>query len=425
MFKNFYITLQSLIIFFLAILIFVLPIAHTATIRSFAMFTPMVLLFVRYYITKDFKWIKTPFELPFIAFFLIAFFSIFTSVDRHETIKEIWGELIVPILLFYTTYYAIKNKDEVSTLIRVLFIVSLVFSLYSFYDFYKHNGKFFTVVYKAGGLRDPGGGEVAALYHTMVIPFLFWALFYWESKKEKILVLFLLIINLIAFHITFVRAGMIALGIQAIFIAGILITEKKRFWGLLILIILIFMSYLYINKKMFREMHYEKIPSITEYIKKSPEEIAGQSPSSMRQRLAMWKVAIEKISQNPFYSHGYGRFLFGKTVRNENNRYFIYPQVHNTFIGITFELGIQGLILFLWMIGTFFIVCWKCWRKAKDNWIKYLSISLFTMMIGYWINNFFGSFDGDDTKLLFMLLLGIGMAVMHRLKEKNKLLNNQ
>jgi O-antigen ligase len=139
----------------------------------------------------------------------------------------------------------------------------------------------------------------------------------------------------------------------------------------------------------------------------------------------MWKVAIEKISQNPFYSHGYGRFLFGKTVRNENNRYFIYPQVHNTFIGITFELGIQGLIIFLWMIGTFFIVCWKYWRKAKDNWIKYFSISLFTMMIGYWINNFFGSFDGDDTKLLFMLLLGIGMAVMHRLQEKKKLLNNQ
>jgi len=47
------------------------------------------------------------------------------------------------------------------------------------------------------------------------------------------------------------------------------------------------------------------------------------------------------------------------------------------------------------------------------------------MMAGYWVNNFFGSFDGDDSKLLFMMLLGIGMAVMHRLPKKSELLKQR
>lgn len=412
--------IDQLIIFCLCILIFVLPIAHTTTIRSFALYTPAVLLIIRYYIDKNFKFIKTSFELPFLAFFFVAIISIFTSVNTKETLNEIKSELIVPIMLFYLVYYAIRNEKDSFLILRVFFISSIIFSFYSFYDFYRHGGSWFSVTYKAGGLRDPGGGEVAALYHTMVIPFIFWGLIYFKEKKERLFLLFALIVNLIAFHITFVRAGMIAIAFQFIFVSFVLLIEKRWLLSFLILLILFAISFIYIEKKMFRELHTERIPTIGEYLRMSPEEIAGPNPSSMRQRLAMWKTAIDKISENPFYPHGYGRFLFGKTVRNEQNKHFIYPQTHNTFIGIAFELGIQGLLVFLWMITTFFVVCMKFWLRSVQPLVKYFSLSLITMMIGYWINNFFGSFDGDDSKLLFMMLLGIGMAIMHRIpKEKD------
>ena len=72
------------------------------------------------------------------------------------------------------------------------------------------------------------------------------------------------------------------------------------------------------------------------------------------------------------------------------------------------------------MIGAFAWVCWRYWVTTKEDMPQYFSASLITMMAGYWVNNFFGSFDGDDSKLLFMMLLGIGMAVMHKLpKEKS------
>ena len=414
------------VLFCLGVLIFVLPIAHTATIRYLALYIPVALLILRYYLAKDFIWIKTSFELPLFLFFIVAIASLPTSVDFHESLDQIWGELLTPILLFYTTYFAIRKETDELLLIRILFLGSFIFSLFSFYAFYKHGGTWFSVAYKAGGLRDPGGGEVAALYHTMVIPFLFWGLFYLKNNWHRFVLSVLLLINLLALHITFVRAAMLAMGLQTVLAIGLLLFQKRWLWSFIITGVFILVSFVYIENKMFREMHTHKIPSLREYMALTPEEIADRYPTGgMGQRLAMWKTAIEKISENPFYPHGYGRFLFGKTVRTDKNKHSIYKQVHNTFIGITFELGIQGLIIFLWMIGTFIWVCWKCWHNNKEDLSRYFSVSLLTMMVGYWVNNFFGSFDGDDSKLLFMMLLGIGMAVMHRLPKEGELLKQR
>jgi O-antigen ligase len=412
------------ILFCMGILIFILPIAHTATIRSFALFTPVFLLIIRYYLTKDFTWVKTSFEWPFFAFFIAAIISLFTTADFHESLKEVWGELLVPILLFYAVYFAVRKEIDAMLLLNVLFFSSFVFSIYSFYDFWMHGGKCFSPFYRAGGLRDPGGGEVAALYHTMVIPFLLWGFFHFKRQWQRVGLTVLIVMNLLALHITFTRAAILALMAQISVIIVLLLLKKRWLWSFIITGVFILVSFVYIENKMFREMHTERIPTLQEYMKMSPEDIAGTSPTSMRQRLAMWKTAIDKISENPFYPHGFGRFLFKKSIMTaERNEDFIYPQIHNTFIGIAFELGIQGLIIFLWMIGTFTWVCWRYWRKSQDSSIsRYLSASLFTMMLGYWVNNFFGSFDGDDSKLLFMMLLGIGMAVMHRLPREGKFL---
>ena len=411
------------ILFCLAVLIFVLPIAHTATIRSFALFIPVALLVFRYYLAKDFRWIRTSFELPFMAFFVAAAASLITSVDFRESLKEIRGELLTPILLFYISYFAVKKNSDGILLTRVLFIGSLVFSIASFYTLYMNGGSLFEATYRAGGLRDPGGGEIAGLYHTMVIPFLFWGMFYFRKVSQRIALYALFAINLAGLHVTFTRAAYLALTVQAI-LAGILLLRKRR-WLLssVIFLVIFFIGLEYIEKKMILgQEKLNKMPSLEEYLRMPPEEIQKRYSADVGagHRLAMWKTAVEKISENPFYPHGYSRFLFGKTVRTDKNKHFIYPQVHNTFIGITFELGVQGLMVFLWMIGAFAWVCWRHWVTAKEDMPQYFSASLITMMAGYWVNNFFGSFDGDDSKLLFMMLLGIGMAVMHRIpKEKN------
>ena len=44
-----------------------------------------------------------------MAFLIAASVSLMTSVDFHESLKEIRGELLTPILLFYISYFAVKR----------------------------------------------------------------------------------------------------------------------------------------------------------------------------------------------------------------------------------------------------------------------------------------------------------------------------
>jgi len=409
------------VIFFFCVLIFFLPIAHTPTIRALALFIPLGLLMCRMWIVRDFEWHKTAFELPLLFFFIAAVISIPFSVNALRSLREVWGELITPVLLFCSVYLGIRRERDAAPLLFVFFMGSLVFSCYSFYDFSRHGGSWLTfTTYKAGGLRDPGGGEVAALYHTIVIPFLFWGGYYFRKPWQRVAIVLLLFINLAALHITFVRAAAVALGIQIFLVVFMLALKRQWRMSILLLFFLVLIGGIYVQNKVFREMQTAPIPSIREFIEQSPEQLAGPSSKGMQQRLGMWKTALVEIGKNPFYPHGYGRFLFGKIVRTEKNKDFIFSQVHNTYIGIAFELGVQGLILFLWMIGTFMVVCWKNWHKTLHEELglaHYMAASLVVMMAGYWVNNFFGSFDAGDSKLFFMLLLGLGMAVMRNYSE--------
>ncbi|TAN45297.1 MAG: O-antigen ligase domain-containing protein [Nitrospirae bacterium] len=407
------------IMFCLSLLILVLPIARTITVRSIAIGAAFILLIARIIVSKKHGFVKTSLELPLAAFATAAIVSFFSSIDVGQSLKEFWREFITPVIVLCTVYLSIQNKKSALILCCTLLFGSLIFSLYSFFDFYRHDGTWLHMTYKAGGLRDPGGGEAAGLYHTLVIPFIFWGLFYTKERGYRFALIMLLILNAAALYITFTRASYLALAAEA-FVALFLLLSQNRFGKrLAIALVILLLSAVLPVMLTFKGMN---IPTINEFITMSPEEIvvkyAEEERTGAGHRLAMWKTALEKISEDPLHPHGYGRFLFGRVVRNEGNKDFIYSQVHNTFIGMAFELGLQGFLVFLWMILSFAFFFLKKLRQPfqdKDSLPRYFSAAMLTMMSGYWVNNFFGSFDAGDSKLLFMLLLGIGAALTHRL----------
>ena len=103
-----------------------------------------------------------------------------------------------------------------------------------------NGGSLFEATYRAGGLRDPGGGEIAGLYHTMVIPFLFWGMFYFRKVSQRIALYALFAINLAGLHVTFTRAAYLALTVQAI-LAGILLLRKRRWLLSSVIFLVIFL----------------------------------------------------------------------------------------------------------------------------------------------------------------------------------------
>ena len=64
-----------------------------------ALYIPIILLILRYSLTKNLIWRTTSFEWKFLAFLQLQLLFNYLG-DQRQSLKEIWGELITPIILF-------------------------------------------------------------------------------------------------------------------------------------------------------------------------------------------------------------------------------------------------------------------------------------------------------------------------------------
>jgi len=96
--------------------------------------------------------------------------------------------------------------------------------------------------------------------------------------------------------------------------------------------------------------------------------------SSASQRLLIWQVALELIREKPVFGWGVGTFgvhyplAQGKFLSREENKGYI-PQAnrsihaHNDYLEIWVETGIVGLLIFLWIIFSFYRRAFSFLRK--------------------------------------------------------------
>ena len=82
-------------------------------------------------------------------------------------------------------------------------------------------------------------------------------------------------------------------------------------------------------------------------------------------RQKFWPVAVEEIAKSPIIGHG-PRFRFHleeRGVRYEHHVFIRYP--HNLYLFLLFTIGIPGLVLFMFVVGTFFSRCWRAMSRSN------------------------------------------------------------
>ena len=133
---------KKVILFFLGILIFVLPIAHTIAVRNISIL--IIILLVIYLLVKNklfnrsnflYNELKIIYTLLFCLTFWMLFVSIFISYETIWSIKEIKSEWIVPLLYFMTfLFLGIYSSNEEKNLSLIIYnIIVLVFFIHILY----------------------------------------------------------------------------------------------------------------------------------------------------------------------------------------------------------------------------------------------------------------------------------------------------
>jgi hypothetical protein len=74
-----------------------------------------------------------------------------------------------------------------------------------------------------------------------------------------------------------------------------------------------------------------------------------------RLRVDTWRAILELVNDHPFEGVGYGGLQYVLPQTGENLGVDVKDSSHNTFLRMLGEMGIFGLVLFLWLL----VACWK------------------------------------------------------------------
>jgi O-antigen ligase len=385
--------IDQVILFCFCVLVIFLPIAHTETIRAFAMCIPAGLWIIKAILCRRFLFARTPMDLPILLFTLVAGLSVVTAVDPRYSLEEFIGDWLIGIGLFYMVVNNTR-PDQVKYILAALLAGNLLMVGYGIIDFFRQGGILFEYKVRASSLHS--GMGTFGTYLVTIIPFILVGFLFVRKRKISSAILILFCLNLFALLLNFSLGAWVAIGGLFILIGLEFLKRKVLLFYLLLFLIGIF--FLFPNPN---HSFYHRFIDVSHGI------------DSYNSRWILTRFSLEKIKEDPFRMIGFGRRSFTKQYKGFVQKYKGFPMwhAHNTFLNITLQTGLQGLILFCFLLYRLLKYCHEK-GKAEGNSLKkfYLSAT-FMMIITFFVRNLSDDFFIDDSALLFWFLSGIVFAI--------------
>ena len=107
-------------------------------------------------------------------------------------------------------------------------------------------------------------------------------------------------------------------------------------------------------------------PALVSVSLQQKDSIAGQNVS---ERLDLWAAAAQMTATHPVLGMGPGAFaLYHRDFQSVLPDDVNHPLdvAHNTWLELSSELGVLGLLAFAAMLVIAFAQCWSVWRRRRD-----------------------------------------------------------
>ena len=352
-----------------------------------------------------------------LAWLVLGAAAIFIAPDL-KVAAGIWkAYFLEPILFLIVLIDVVKTEKERNLVLGGLFFSAFYLSLAAIYQKF-FGGAMHQTALGAGVMSQEvwGGPKVwratslfpqpnfLGLYLGPIVILAFGHLIFNLKKIHHSLFVVsyeLLVISLSLLAIVLARSegAIIGVFIGLIFFALFFSKTSRRISlvGLLILFLIVFIfspSRDFLNKKI------------------SFHDLSGQL------RLNIWQGAFSLFKTSPFL--GVGLMGYQKLIPQYQKPYYsktgelisveTHPYPHNLFLSIWFELGILGLIVFLWILIKFFKEGFKLIKKLEIRNLK-LEIAIMASMITIIVHGLVDTpYFKNDLSVLFWLIIGLGMV---------------
>jgi len=346
---------------------------------------------------------ETALSLPFFCFLLIGLIS-FKNSDYFSASMQGVFKLLKYGAIFLICAREIKDKEHVK---KIVISIAAGISLVTIDGLWQMNfGKDFirgNAMQQAIGLPRATAAfpnpNVMGIYLSAISPLIIGLYLFYYQGKEKLIISVVSLLAVVGAGITLSRGTGLGLYIAILFLS---IVRKRR---ILVVLLLAFLL-------------------VTPFI--LPKEIKGwakevnYNPAFLmlnQDRISIYKNAGNMARQHPFIGVGLNTFVrnYGKYKLAEVEKECPTPQsiyAHNNFLQMAGEMGITGLLIFLWFLVRLFKENSRIYSRLGDQYLKIVSVSLMACLLAFLVNGLTEtSMYYPRVTMIFWYMIGFSLAL--------------
>lgn len=386
------------------------------------------------------KIIKTknryPFDIEIAVLLVIALMAIFRADFSSVSLGIFKAYFLEPIFLFIVIFNVFGSKSDCKKIIWPLALSSLMISLIGLYQW------FFDIVFNNPVWGLANIKRIVSLYDypnaiglylaPITILIIGLLITYVKDKKYFLSSILALVafLNLLAIYLAKSEGAIIGMAV-ALFL-GTFIFKKTRIAAIAVAFVFSLFAFAY---KPLGELIVEKatLSDLSGEIRKQQWRETAQMLKINNNWL--WGAGISGYQQAVSQYHQAGIFFnvekdpdFKRKIVIFDDKYkkdhwqpveiYMYP--HNYFLNFWSELGLAGMLLFIWLTAKYLTVAFKQ-VKVSSAQQKYLAISFFGAMVAIVAHGMVDvPYFKNDLAVVFWLLLALlgMMEVDNRIKSK-------
>lgn len=373
-------------------LLIVLPIAHVTAVRSFLIVAVALFWTARMAVSGDWR-IRTPIDLPVLFYAGAVVISVFFAVYPAQSLKEMKGELLTYLIIFYAAAYTMRSGEQVRRLALVLCAWIVVFGLIGVGRFYIEGGQLNSLAVRLTSLAR--GCTNYADYIALIFPLATWASFRLKGKYAWIAGM-ATVVALITLYLTHSRAGWVAVALEILLITYFMLRQRALAVALIAVLAVVvwLLPQNVLSHGVKDRLRYD-----------TPEQAMRNGSESVR--MYQWTQGVKEMSGHPFEGFGYGRKNYVAGMEAAGRR-TIDVSSCNAFLDAWLQLGIQGMLALLFIFFTLAATFIRYANKTvKNERQRSFLVCGFITVVGYFTANQVEGSYVDEMAMTFWLLMGV------------------
>ncbi len=381
--------LNTSITFLVLLKIFLNPFPQITAIHELCFYlSVMILIFLLYRRETAFS-LNSPFTGPLFLFLAWCIWGLLFALNLGNSIHDIYAHLLKYLVLFFLIINFLGNKQYLLVLIWTIIISTSIFSLWQLIPYYFIMGMPFSMKLKLGM-----PGEISTNVMGVLTVFAFVMALYLLKTTKKIYQTIVLILCTALLMIT-TLATQTRSAILAMSMVIVITFFKNKKIGLFLMIFLFaFIALMPAKNIITTDTFLDKIKS--------------------DDRISIWYAYWEIIKDHPLTGVGFGMqtvyndaFLeiYNARVPAESRNPFVYYAPHNFIVDIATRTGIVGLMIFFYIIFSFFRIGWNLIRQKENPFVKGSATYLMIAFLAIFIQGLFeNTMSGPAAIILYSIL---------------------